>query len=380
MTAVMTAESGNNEKIAESVKECEKMGIRVLPPDVNASLANFTYITIQEIRFGLKAIKNLGTDIIEMIIRERKKEGNFKSLEDFLRRVKSKNLNKKSLEALIKSGALDSLGERNQMLENMEKLLSFLRANQKEERSAQPSLFSEWPRTLTLRLDEISPASSKEKLAWEKEYLGLYVSGHPFSSLQRLVENYVCPVREVLEFERRGRVWLAGTIGRIQKVFTKSGDLMLFVTIEDLSGQIELLVFPKVLKETSAIWQEDESIICQGDVSDKDGLAKILVQKAFLLSPENIQKLPFLLDEERVTERSPIKAIKICLTSYISKETSQKLKEILVSHPGQVPVYLSYSKDNHEQMIETKLKISYTKEVVARIDGLLGRDSIRVVI
>ena len=152
MAAVMTAESGDVAKIYEAVEECKKMGINVLPPDVNESLSNFTVIDEKNIRFGLRAIKNLGSDVIARIKEERKADGKFKNLKDFVSRVHSKNFNKKSWEALVKCGALDSFGERNQLLYNTEHILEYVRDQSKLKELGQESLFGKTLEPANLKL------------------------------------------------------------------------------------------------------------------------------------------------------------------------------------------------------------------------------------
>ncbi len=383
MAAVMTAESNDLDKVAECFKECERMKIKVLPPDVNYSLANFTYINDNEIRFGLKAIKNLGNDIIAVIMAERKANGLFQSLEDFLTRVKTKNLNKKSLEALIKSGALDGLGERNNILGNLDKILNFVRASQKEENQGQKSLFAQLPQTFSLKLEPLPPLSLKQKLAWEKEYLGLYVSGHPFAAHEKNVAGYVNTISSLQNFETKGQVWVAGTVNRIQKIFTKSQAQMMFVTIEDTTGSIELLIFPKILADTVSLWQEEESVLVQGDVSDKDGVAKILVNKVHLLNQDSLMRIKELTNNNRPevkVQNQAVKGIKIYLTKDKAKEIGAPLKEILMANNGETPVYLVYVNGGPDQLIATKIKINYTKEVIEKIQTLVGSGVVKVII
>src|SRR3989338_3079514 len=189
MCAVLTAEAGDTEKIAEVIDECQRMNIPVLPPDINESFKDFTVLKQTDgdkIRFGLLTIKNLGEGIAEAIITERKTDGPFKTIDQLTRRVKNKDLNKKSLESLIKCGALDNLGERNLFLNNVDQLLTYARDSQKQHASGQTSLFGDQLNVPLppLRLSPASPASSAEKLVWEKELLGLFVSGHPLRNYQ----------------------------------------------------------------------------------------------------------------------------------------------------------------------------------------------------
>ncbi len=298
MTAVMTAEAQNTDKLVEAVQDCKKLKIKVLPPDVNYSRPDFTYISENEIRFGLLAIKNLGSDIANVIISERKANGSFKTLAEFLTRVESKNLNKKSLDALIKSGAMDFFNERNQMLENMDQMINFIRYKNKQKKTNQASLFSVLSKDNSepvpeLNLAPANPIDSKTKLAWEKELLGLYVSGHPFAEMQKNVNPYItCSCAEVNQLnDNDDNFKIAGIITKIHKILTKKNQLMIFATISDLSADVEVLVFPKILERTPEIWQEDKHIFVVGKKSDRDEKAKIIVDLVYEINKKNIQKI-----------------------------------------------------------------------------------------
>lgn len=291
MTALLTAESGDIEKIAEIITECERMRIPVMPPDINESYAKFTLIKSvssgeDKIRFGLETIKNVGVNIVEAIIEERASAGAFASLADFTERVAHKDLNKKSMEALIKCGALDALGERNQLLANLNTILDYNRESQRAKSAGQVSLFTMAPeiQTASLRLRETDPADRRERLAWEKELLGLYVTEHPIQEyLERLAQNRVLPLKDLTIEYRNRTVSIGGLVSSIQKITTKSGEPMLFVKMEDATSRTEVLVFPKVLAQNPGLWQEEKVLVVRGRVSDKDGIAKILCEEAFEL-------------------------------------------------------------------------------------------------
>lgn len=289
MTALLTAESGDTEKIAEIIAECQRMQLPVLPPDINESFAKFTLIkgakqTEDKIRFGLETVKNVGANIVEAIINERAARGRFVSLADFCERVRHKDFNKKSLESLIKCGALDALGERNQLLANLDMLLDYNRESQRATRGGQVSLFSRTPQIqiAALRLRDAEPAPKRERLAWEKELLGLYITEHPMQEyLERLQHNRVLPLKDLTLALHNQTVSIAGLVSSIQKTLTKSGEAMLFVKIEDTSGRTEVLVFPKVLAQNPGLWQNERVLMIRGKVSDKDGATKILCDEAF---------------------------------------------------------------------------------------------------
>jgi len=289
MTAVLTADSGDLEKIPEIIDECRRMGIPVLPPDINESYARFTLIKKGDgepdtIRFGLESIKNVGANIVGAIIETRQRAEKFSSITDFAERIAHKDFNKKSLEALIKCGALDAFGERNQLLRNLELILEYNREYQRTESAGQSSLFIIAPEVhiVSLRLQDAPPATKQERLAWEKELLGLYVTEHPIQGyLEKLRENHVLPLKDLsLEFRNR-MVSIGGMVSGIKKIITKAGEPMLFVKMEDLTARTEVLVFPKVLARNPTVWQQDKILIVRGRVSDKDEVTKILCEEAF---------------------------------------------------------------------------------------------------
>ncbi len=289
MTAVLTADSGDLEKVAEIIQECRRMGIAVLSPDINESYAKFTLIKRKDdkpdtIRFGLESVKNVGTNIVEAIIQERAQAGKFSSLTDFAERVQHKDFNKKSLEALIKCGAADQLGERNQLLHNLEMILEYNRESQRTKISGQTSLFSMTPEIhiASLTLQETEQATKQERLAWEKELLGLYVTEHPLQEyLQKLRENRALPLKDLSLDLKNRMVSIGGMVSDIKKIITKSGEPMLFVKMEDLTARTEVLVFPKVLARNPGVWAREKVLIVRGRVSDKDDVTKILCEEAF---------------------------------------------------------------------------------------------------
>ncbi|MFZ2049207.1 MAG: DNA polymerase III subunit alpha, partial [Minisyncoccia bacterium] len=257
MSAVLTAESGDVETIGIMVSECKRMGIEVLPPSVNESFSQFTVPPRADkhekykIRFGLTTIKNFGQGISTAIIAERKRGGSFVSLVDFLDRVKDKNLNKKSLEALIKSGAMDEFGDRGILFANIERLLEF----HKERMSApenQDSLFGSMSDTTTLptlKLTEAEKATQKDKLLWEKELLGLYISGHPLEAYKEKLDKLERPISKLHELREGDVCVVAGLITSLREVTTKKNERMTFLGLEDLTGELDVVVFPSAFEE-----------------------------------------------------------------------------------------------------------------------------------
>ncbi len=280
MCAVLTAEAGDTEKISEIISECQRMGIPVLSPDINSSFKDFTVIKggKDQIRFGLLTIKNLGENIADAIIAEREANENFKNIEDFVTRINNKDLNKKSVESLIRCGALDKFGDRNVLLVNTENLLSYAKDKQKQSSFGQVSLFGS-NNTMELpafRLSPAEPAKPWEKLIWEKELLGLFVSDHPLNSYKvRLKLENVTPIKD-LAVGTAGTIKIGGMITRVQKIVTKTGRPMIFSIIEDLTSKIEVVVFPNVLEKNPEDWKENNIVVASGKINDRDGSLKLL--------------------------------------------------------------------------------------------------------
>lgn len=296
MAALLTADQGDSDRIAIEVEECRKMNLEILLPDINESLENFTVVSSKKIRFGLLAIKNVGEGIVKEIINERKGNGFYQSLEDFLTRLKTKDLNKKSLESLIKCGALDNFGERNKLLTNLDVLLEFNRKIQQDHKNGQTNLFGSLPAgnrssMSKLNLIDAPVADSKQKLFWEKELLGLFISDHPLKALRSKIEKWTAPIisltKDTGPADQR-HIVTAGIITTIKKFITANKQTMLFIKIEDESGSMEAIVFPKIMQFLPDLWTENQTVLIGGHLTDKDGVPKIIVDIAHELTSENI--------------------------------------------------------------------------------------------
>jgi DNA polymerase-3 subunit alpha len=280
MAAVLTADAGDTESIATFVAECERMQIPVLPPDVNESGADFTVAGENKdtIRFGLTTIKNFGEGIANAIIEERQK-GTFLNLSDFLSRVASRNLNRKSLECLIKTGALDAFGERTHLLTHIETLLSFHKDATVE--APQDSLFA--PLALATPELKLPPAdretSMSDKLMWEKELLGIYVSGHPLDSHIETMGKAGINIGEIKTDPNPGQaVILPVLIQEVRTILTKSGEKMAFVKFEDKSASIEGVIFPKTYKERGSLVTLGACVLVKGTVSNRNGELSLAIE------------------------------------------------------------------------------------------------------
>lgn len=372
MASLMTSEHGDVDRIAIEVEECKRLGITVLPPDVNESYITFTAVfntttkkPIKKIRFGLSAIKNVGDNVVAYIVHERKKNGQYASLEDFLRRIRTKDLNRKSLDSLIKSGALDGFGERNQMISNLEMILSLAKTAEQEGISGQTNLFGMLPveNTPELRLRPTPPAPKKQMLAWEKELLGLYISDHPLAEYKEVIEqSSATPISDLPQHVNR-TITVIGIVSQIQKVMTRTNEPMLFVRFEDFTGRIEAIVFPSTLKESSAVWQQDAILKISGRVSDRDGVTKILVSQAKNFDPE----------KEIVKKTDPKKPSTYLISVPEGKNHDhlEKLKAILLQFPGSQRVHIKIVSNGETKIISTKYSITPSEEFKASVYDLL---------
>lgn len=280
MTAMLTAESGDTDKISAIIHECDNMGIKVLPPDINECFGGFTVIDTEDgnkgIRFGFYTIKNFGEAIADAIIEERKRAGKFTSLEGLLNRIRHKNFNKKSLEALIMAGALDSFGERGKLLHNLEALLEYNKG-QKSMHADQTSLFGDSATHITLR--DCEPMNEDERLTIEKEILGVYVSGHPLDPFRERFAKSKHNIAMINEGEIKPdqKIIIGGIIDIAKEITTKKGKKMAFITLTDFTGSIEAVVFPKTYETHREIVEADTVIAIQATVSERDGDLSVLV-------------------------------------------------------------------------------------------------------
>ncbi|MBI4252842.1 DNA polymerase III subunit alpha [Candidatus Uhrbacteria bacterium] len=285
MAALLTADQNNMDRIAIEIEECRQMGITVLPPDINESFKSFTVVydpsgKSATIRFGLLAIKNVGEHCVDSLGAQRKEGGGFASLQDFLERMPSGDINRKSLESLIRSGALDRFGDRNSMMYNIERLLSFHRDVVGARVNRQATLFGLQPLAVSLTLEETEPLDMHVKLTWEKELLGLYLSAHPLHDIQPFFANHVRTCADVRALADGEVVRICGIVSQTKKIVTKKNESMLFARLEDLSDSLEIIVFPSIWRESMAAWQNESILIVEGRVSLKDAETKVICSRA----------------------------------------------------------------------------------------------------
>lgn len=330
MAALMSAESDDIEKIAEAVTECREMKISVLPADVNESFSDFTVVDDNTIRFGLSAIKNIGKHIVEIIIEERKKNGKFCDITNFLKRITDKDLNKKSLESLIKSGALDSLEDRHTLFANLEKLLSYAHQSQQASMRNQASLFGgSEQKEQPLNLIKAEP-DKNQSLEWEKELLGLYITGHPLEKYKTILQKSPSFIKHLKSDQQ---VYTYAYIESIKEITTKKGDLMAFFKIQDLTGAIEAIAFPGTYKKYKSIIIQGQVACFTGKTESRQGNLQLICDEAKMITKT-------MVDNAKARDISILK-ITIKSSPEETAKTLDELKQILYSNKGDVPVEMS---------------------------------------
>ncbi len=376
MCAVLAAESDDTDKIAEIVHECGRMHIRVLPPDVNESREKFSVVAgdagEEYIRFGLTAIKNVGEHITKVIIAERDAHGPYQSLQNFLERVSDKDLNKKSLESLAKCGALDAWGDRGFFLANMERLLAFTRDTSAQANSQQGSLLGMLGGSNTLTLAPTPPAEIAEKLLWEKELIGLYLSSHPFKPFVDLLAGRVVSLSQVEAEPAGATVPLAGLVADVKKKWTKNREPMAMVRLEDIGGSLELLVFPKTYAKTEAVWQSGTCVWVVGRRSREEGDSKTFVEQAGILTEEGVASAQKALARAGARQSR----FRITIPATMTPEDMQKLKIILTSMSGSTAVYIRVPSNGAWREIKTDQLVTVTDELLARVVALVGEGGV----
>lgn len=328
MAALLTSISGVSEKVAFYVDACRQMGIETLPPDVNESLEDFTVVG-DRIRFGLSAVKNVGRNAVSAIISARERKGEFKSFADFCEKVDLHDVNKKAIESLIRCGAFDFTGaRRSALLSVLDRTMEMSSRRQKEKERGQASFFDlfaedgEFAQS-EIDLPDIPEFSDKELLQMEKDLLGLYVSGHPLQGVAAGLRQY-CSVQVAgLSSELRDgdEVAVGGLITSLRKVTTKNtGQPMAFFTLEDLTGVIDVVAFPRVYEESSSFISEDSIVLVQGRLELREDDVK-LIANAILPFSQDAVVIP--IDADNVT-----------------KGGLQKLKRKLRDNSGEIPVFI----------------------------------------
>jgi DNA polymerase-3 subunit alpha len=284
MAALMTSDAENTDRISIEIDECRHMNIPVLPPDVNESYVEFAVRpdsnsqAKEAVRFGMSAIKNVGVGAVEEILRARDDGGQFTSVEDFAKRVAIGTVNRKTWESLIKAGAFDELGDRATLLHNLDKIIAFAQKTQKEAQNGQTDLFGDAvvEESLLPKLDLETPSetvSTHESLQWERHLLGVYLSHHPLDAYDSYLATYATPLEQITSAGDGKSVAVGGLITDVREITTKNGAKMAFAKIEDKTGELEVIVFPRSYAESPGLWQLDTVVLVNGKINttDKDG-------------------------------------------------------------------------------------------------------------
>lgn len=366
MAALMTAESGDTDKITAAISECKRMGIVILPPDINESDVGFKIVEDTEsldgraIRFGLSAIKNVGDAAIESIV-EARDEGRFMSLTDFLTRIDGRRVNKKVLESLIKVGALSSFGKRAAILGTLEEIRSRVKPKGS---TAQQGLFGEEEQsvgratTITQIVSDVPEFSEDELENLEKELLGFSLSAKPMNELLEEILPYRSHHIDTIsphDFDRE-IVKLVGIVTEVRVITTKkTGAEMAFAKLDDETGGIDLVVFPKIFSDTKNVWQVGQPLIVSGKVDTRDDQVSVLVDA---------------IDTED-TVRGREGKFYITVPKGVDTKELKDLKNLLAQNPGAQKVSLVFE-DGGRDEIEVPFGVSWTRELSQKISGVFS--------
>lgn len=377
MAALMTSVMGSQRKLAVYINDCSKMGISVLPPDVNSSIGTFS-VEGEAIRFGLLGVKNVGGGIINALVKEREK-GAFATFMEFCERLPHSELNKKAVESLIKAGALDTTGaNRAQLLSSYERLIEGIHRDKRKNIEGQVSLFGDLMSGTDMGLEEealpnLKEFSSKHLLAFEKEVLGIYFSGHPLMDHRDLLEEInTYRLDELFEGAELGngtvsegeRVTLAGMLVKRGDRMTKNNSKMSIITVEDLYDAIEIMVFPLVFQRCESALQEDGFVVVEGRLNLRDDEPPKLIA-------DKIQTL------ETYAKKHAQKLF-LKLEAYSDQQWEQ-IKAILGKHPGKTEVVLYLEKDRKKMKTQSNYWVTMERSLTEELKRLLGADAVKLV-
>ncbi|MFH1631766.1 MAG: DNA polymerase III subunit alpha [bacterium] len=393
MAALMNSDINSIDRITIEVEECSRMGIKVLSPDVNESFPGFAVVPeTGNVRWGLAAIKNFGEEVARAIVAERKENGEFKDLVDFASRIPSQYFNKKSLESLVKAGALDRFEDRAKLISNIDQLLLFNKQLHKEKEQNQVSMFDVAPgmSKSKLTLGKALPISKRELMAWEKELLGIYVSSHPAELFGNQLDNLVTPCRSVVKYEKDTPIKIAGVIADVKKILTKKkSEPMAFVRLEDTSGEVELVVFPRLYAGVKEMLAPGVLVVIDGKVSVRDREMSqehsVLCDKILPFSEGDLPEVAAMLQDgiwfdDGFPESSPSSpfsphdlGLSIAVPEKPTHDMIVKLREIFKANPGQEQVYLVVRSGDQDRKVATEYQISASQDVIDMIEEVVGQ-------
>jgi DNA polymerase III subunit alpha len=292
MVAVLLASSGTTERVVTAIAEARRLHLPVLPPDINQSQIGFAIESYREasaIRWGLAAVKNVGETAVQPIVEARAANGAFTTIDDFCNRVDLRVMNKRVLESLIKAGAFDSLGKRGQILAVLDRMIGIAQKNQLASESGQTSLFDVLPvepQSVGIALPDVPDVASKEKLAWERDLLGVYLSEHPLAEAAAVLLDSVSVQASELSEDLVGqKVIVGGMLTAVRTLFTKKREAMASATLEDLTGTLELVAFPRVYEKTRDLWIVDALVLVQGKLDVREERYQVIVDTVETFQP-----------------------------------------------------------------------------------------------
>jgi DNA polymerase-3 subunit alpha len=407
MAALMTSDYDNIDRLAIEISECNNMGIKVLSPDVKESFLEFAVVPGKsEIRFGMAAIKNVGTAAVEEILRARE-EQKFHSLEDFFSRVNARIVNRKAVDSLIKAGAMDAWGTRTNLLHNVDTLLAFASRVQKEKASGQIDLFG----SLIEEVAEATPMLSlietqadinvREQLQWERELLGLYISSHPLEDYKLWLAEQTIPIRDITPDLHNKAATIGGVVVDLREILTKKGQKMAFAKIADEYGEIELILFPGIYEKSNDLWKRDTVVVLTGKISgqDRDGntsaSAQILVDSAREVTHAEVQnyvpnmkkiKTPKVTKPKKKKEVTvskkeapiPHKRLYIKLPSNYDQKILLSLKEAIDAIPGRIEVVLVIGEKSQRQIIKLPMTTSDDDAALIALKTIVGEQNVKL--
>ncbi len=404
MAALMTSDYDDTDRLAIEITECKHMGIEVLSPDVNESYVEFAVVPgkNERVRFGMAAIKNVGTGAVEEILRARE-EGTFESLEDFLSRVNPRIVNKKAMESLVKAGAFDRFGERSQLLHNMEVMLAYANRLQKDMNSGQTDLFGELidDHSTTrphLTLEKaVTLFTSREQLLWERELLGIYLSQHPLAMFESFLSEQTLALKEIRPEHDGKAASIGGTVSDVREIATKKGQKMAFVKIEGLDGEIELILFPNAYQQTTGLWQKDKVILARGKLSAKDRDGNLGEEVKFMVDDAREitegQATAYQLTGRKVKAPSKAKTklpkpgsgkaevkqerVYIRLSNSDDQDLLLSIKQTIDASSGGTDVVLILGPSETKQAIKLPGGIMPQEPVLAQLRELVGAENIK---
>lgn len=402
MAALMTSIMGNSDKVVEYIRECNAIGIPVNPPDINKSFSKFS-VEGDSIRFGLAAVKNVGVNIIENIVKEREENGEFKDFVDFAKRLDTKDTNKRVVESLIKCGAFDQISEnRATLMAGYESVLESISMDRKKNVQGQISLFDafsaqvdEAPEMqLSTNLPVVREFSEKERLNMEKEVLGMYLSGHPLSEykseLDRKTSINMKKINELKEDEKTymklhdREVIMGGMVIAKRIMTTKRNEIMAFITLEDLYGTIEVVVFPQTLKKFNILLNDDSIILIKGAISIDDDEAKLIARDIKDINEEyrfNSEKISF--DTRSNSNKPKNKQMNVRIDTVGDEELLMKVFMITRKYPGRDRLVLLPKDQNIDMSKPITYKvpgmyINADEELKKELGSLVGKLNIEI--